>query len=70
MRKRLRGMSEKRLREKILQYAGRLEKTDPDLAEKIRKRVDELVAWYVEHGRDITLEEFQEILEAKQKPLR
>jgi len=53
---------EEQAREKFLQYTKRLEKTDPDLAKRIRKRINELVSWYMKNQRDITLKEFNEIL--------
>jgi len=55
---------QKLLRERFLQYTKRVEKTDPDLAKRIRKNIDRLVSWYMDNRRDITTEEFDKIIES------
>lgn len=53
----------KRLREKFVRYAQNLRKKDNELAEKIIRHVDQLVEWYLKNDRDITLQEFHEIVD-------
>ncbi len=53
----------KRLREKFIRFAKRLEKQNPILTEKILTHVAELVEWYLRNDRDITAKEFSEIVD-------
>jgi len=51
-----------RLRKRFLTYAKKLEKTQPALAKRIQEKVDDLVNWYVKNRRDMTPQEFDQIL--------
>jgi len=57
-----------RLRKRFLDYAHRLRKENPALADKIEKKVDDLVAWYIEHRRDMTPEEIDRIIGKEATP--
>jgi hypothetical protein len=52
----------KRLRAKFLRYANKLRKEEPELAQKIRDHIDDLVAFYITNRRDMTLDEFNKII--------
>lgn len=52
---------EKTLKRQVLKYAR--ETGDKELAKKVNEKVDEIVAFYAENGRELTLPEFRKLLE-------
>lgn len=50
------------LKRRLLKIADENEETEPDLAGKLRAKTDEIVNWFFEHRREMTLGELEEIL--------
>lgn len=53
----------KKFREKFRRVVEKLRKTDPRTAEKMIEKREKIITWYQENRREMTLEEFKEILE-------
>lgn len=51
------------LKRKIRNYAKRLKKTNPKMAQKILDHIGDIVEFYEKNNRDMTPKEFHEILE-------
>lgn len=50
---------------RIYKLCEKIEKEDPELAKKLREHIDDIIKWYIMHGREMTLEEFHEVLGLK-----
>lgn len=55
-------MTAESFHKKILRYAKKLEREDPQLAKRIRQKVDDIVAWYLENKREMTPEDFKKVI--------
>lgn len=50
---------------KFMDVVNELQRREPKLADKIEAHIQDIAQWYVTNKRDMTLKEFEQILESR-----